>query len=172
MKPLNSGTPPLKAATDAFGDLKALNGDLRKYLNARKLLSFQIPTSKLPDVTVDVRALTPGERALIDMRMVSTRGVDDKTAATLYARAAKAAAPHMNDAVAQGWLAEMAYDAKRDDEADRLRRLLDERDTRLRRVLREWDRLVSETEMAALRSELAEQALRSLNGEAEGQPAF
>ena len=115
---LNSGTPPLKAAVEAFGDLKELNRALRKYLMARKLPAFSIPVAKLPAVKVDVRALTPGERALIDMRMVSTRGVNEKAATALFARAAKAAAPHANDAVAQGWLAEMAYDARRDDEAE------------------------------------------------------
>ncbi|WP_375428564.1 hypothetical protein [uncultured Sphingomonas sp.] len=115
---LNGGTPPLKAAVEAFGDLKQLNRDLRKYLMGRKLPGFVIPVAKLPPVKVDVRALTPGERALIDMRMVSTRGVNDKTATALYARAVKASAPHGGDAVAQGWLAEMAYDAKRDDEAE------------------------------------------------------
>ncbi len=115
---LNTGTPPLKAATDAFGDLKELNRDLRKYLMARKLPGFVVPVAKLAPVKVDVRALTPGERALIDLRMVSTRGVDEKSAATLHARARRAAAPHGGDAVAQGWLAEMAYDARRDDEAE------------------------------------------------------
>jgi tetratricopeptide (TPR) repeat protein len=115
---LNGGMPPLKAAVEAFGDLKELNRALRKYLMARKLPAFSIPLAKLPAVKIDVRALTPGERALIETRMVSTRGVDEKAAATLYARAVRAVAPHGNDVVAQGWLAEMAYDAKRDDEAE------------------------------------------------------
>ncbi|HEX8383747.1 MAG TPA: hypothetical protein VF592_10265 [Sphingomonas sp.] len=115
---LNSGIPSLKAATDAFGDLGQLNRDLGRYLNARRLSAYMIPVASLGPVKVDVRPFTPGERALIDMRMISTRGVDAKSAATLYARAVKAAAAYGGDAVAQGWLAEMAYDAGRDDEAE------------------------------------------------------
>ena len=115
---LNSGVPPLKAATDAFGDLKELDRALRKYLHARTLPAAVIPADRLPAVKVDVRPLTPGERALIDMRMTSTRGVNAKVAGPLYTRALKAAQPYAGDPVAQGWLAEMAYDAGRDDEAE------------------------------------------------------
>jgi tetratricopeptide (TPR) repeat protein len=118
LKAINSGTPSLKAATDAFGDLKELDRALRKYLFARTLPAFSIKNERLPTPRIDLRYLTPGERALIDMRMVSTRGVDEKEAATLYARASAAAKSHPADAVAQGWLAEMAYDAGRDDEAE------------------------------------------------------
>jgi hypothetical protein len=57
-----------------------------------------------------VRPLTAGERALIEDRMVSTRGVDDRTAAAVLARARRAKVP-ADDAAAQGWLAEMAFDA-------------------------------------------------------------
>ncbi|KAF2168062.1 hypothetical protein M409DRAFT_53385 [Zasmidium cellare ATCC 36951] len=61
---------------------------------------------------------------------------------------------------------------KLEDEAEKLRRQIDEKETKKRKSLREWDRLRSETEMAGLRSELAEQALKQLNGEAESQAAF
>lgn len=115
---LDNGVPPLDAAARAFGDLKQLDRELDDYLRARRMFARTIPHSALPAVKVDVRPLTPGERALIAMRMISTRGVDAKTAAPLYARAARAAAPYTNDAVAQGWLAEMAYDAGKDDEAE------------------------------------------------------
>jgi tetratricopeptide (TPR) repeat protein len=64
-----------------------------------------------------VRPLTAGERALIEDRMVSTRGVDDRTAAAVLARARRAKVP-ADDAAAQGWLAEMAFDAGQDDEAE------------------------------------------------------
>ena len=59
-----------------------------------------------------------------------------------------------------------------EDEAERLRRQIDEKEARKRKSLREWDRLQRESEVAGLRSELAEQALRELNGEAESQAAF
>lgn len=115
---LNAGVPPLKAATDSFGDLGALDRTLKNYLRKRSLAVAKVGRDRLPAIKVDVRPLTPGERALIDMRRVSTRGVDLKAATALHARAAVAAAPHPTDAVAQGWLAEMAYDAAKDDEAE------------------------------------------------------
>lgn len=111
-----AGTPPLDAAKQAFGDLKQLDRELDKYLRSR-MYGYSVPVAKLRDVRIDVRPLTAGERALIDLRMVSTRGVDVKTGAALYARAAKAAVP-ADDAVAQGWLAEMAFDAVQDAAAE------------------------------------------------------
>lgn len=59
-----------------------------------------------------------------------------------------------------------------EDEAEKLRKQIEDKETRKRKSLREWDRMIRETEAAALRSELAEEALRQLNGEAESQAAF
>jgi hypothetical protein len=59
-----------------------------------------------------------------------------------------------------------------EEEAEKLRRQLGEKETRNRKSLREWDRLTRETELAALRSELADNSLRQLNGEVEMQAAF
>lgn len=108
---LDAGVPPLVAAEKGFGDLKLLDRELDAYLRQSTITATTIPKERLPPINVAVRPLTPGERALIPMRIVSTRGVDSKTAKPLYARAAAAAAAYPGDAVAQGWLAEMAYDA-------------------------------------------------------------
>lgn len=59
-----------------------------------------------------------------------------------------------------------------EEEAERLRRQIEDRETRRRKTMREWDRMTRETEAAALRSELAEQSLKLHNGEAESQAAF
>ncbi|EMC96595.1 hypothetical protein BAUCODRAFT_69406, partial [Baudoinia panamericana UAMH 10762] len=61
---------------------------------------------------------------------------------------------------------------KLQDEAEKLRKVIEEKEARKRKGLREWDRLSREVEVAGLRSELAERAVRELNGEAEGQAAF
>lgn len=114
---LNTGAPALKAAADAFGDLRALDRELDRYLRGR-LMGYVLSPDRLPTPAVEVRPLTPGERALIASRIQSTRGVNAKTAGPLYARAAQAAAAHPNDPVAQGWLAEMAYDAGQDAAAE------------------------------------------------------
>lgn len=49
---------------------------------------------------------------------------------------------------------------KLNEESERLRRQIEEKETKKRRALREWDRLTRESETAAVRSELAEQAVR------------
>lgn len=111
---LNAGTPSLEAATKAFGDLKTLDHYVDAYLRRNRFPGSAISYDKLGTPTVAVRTLEPGEAALVRMRMRSTRGVNRETATPLYADAAKALAPYPNDALAQGWLAEMAYDAGED----------------------------------------------------------
>ena len=113
---LNTGIPNLTAATQAFGDLKALDRKMDAYLRQSRLTALTIK-GNLPTGEVTVRPLSAGEAALIRMRMESTAGVGAKTAGPLYARA-KAAIRRAGDdpsaegrTVAQGWLAEMAYDA-------------------------------------------------------------
>lgn len=114
----NAGKPSLDAATEAFGDLKALDGKLDRYLHNNTLPAIRVDPKVLAVPQVAIRPLTPGERALVAMRMESTRGVDGRTAPPLHARARAAAAPFAKDAVAQGWLAEMAFDAGRFDESE------------------------------------------------------
>lgn len=114
---LNRGTPSAQAATQAFGNLRNLDRALDEAQSAR-LTGYVIQRSALPSPTIAVRPLSPGERALISYRMESTRGVDDRTAKPLFARARLGAAPYPTNAVAQGWLAEMAYDAGEDAAAE------------------------------------------------------
>ena len=59
------------------------------------------------------------------------------------------------------------------EEAEKLRRQIEEREGRRRRGLREWERLAREVHVSGLRGELAEGSVRELNGEAvEGGAAF
>ncbi len=118
LKLLNNGTPPVQAATKAFGDLKQLNRELDKYLGNHTIPGLKVPFAVLPPVKVDVRSLTPGARAMMSYRIQSKRGVDDETAKPLWAKAAVVAAANPADAMAQGWFAEMAFDAQHDDEAE------------------------------------------------------
>ena len=114
----NAGKPSVDAATEAFGDLKALDAALDKYLGRSTIPAVRVELSTFEAPAVEVRPLTPGESALIRYRMESTRGVNATTAAPLYAKAAAAAAPFGKDATAQGWLAEMALDARQLDAAE------------------------------------------------------
>jgi len=58
-----------------------------------------------------------------------------------------------------------------EEEAARLRKLIDEKEARKRQGLRDWDRLEREAGTAVLKSELAEEHLRELTGEGEGTAA-
>jgi len=57
-------------------------------------------------------------------------------------------------------------------EAEKLRRIIDEKESKKRKSLREWERLSRETEAAAFRSQIAEEALRHASGEATSAGAF
>jgi hypothetical protein len=61
---------------------------------------------------------------------------------------------------------------KLEDEAEKLRKIIEEREAKKRKGLRDWERLQRETEVAGYRSQLAEEALRNVSGEAEGAAAF
>jgi len=115
---LNAGTPSVAAATAAFGDLRALDKALDAYLRQSRIPGLRIAYAKLPAVSVAVTPLSPGAEAMVELRMESERGVNRTTAQPIFARAAKIAAAYPDDALAQGWLAEMAYDAGRDAEAE------------------------------------------------------
>ena len=107
----NAGKPSLEAATESFGDLKVLDRKLGAYLSKSTLPAIRVPKTTFAVPKVDVVPLTPGESAMIGFRMQSTRGVNAKTAGPLYKKAKLVAQPFATDAVAQGWLAEMAFDA-------------------------------------------------------------
>ncbi|WP_183113473.1 hypothetical protein [Sphingomonas sp. So64.6b] len=114
IKALNKGTPSLEAARAAFGDLKAFDKDLQRYMDGR-LPGFRFPlkTSDLPAITI--QPLSEGADAMMASRMRSTRGVDTARAAKVFAQGMQIGARYPDDPVVQAWLAEMAYDA--DDDA-------------------------------------------------------
>lgn len=62
--------------------------------------------------------------------------------------------------------------ARLEDEAEKLRLAIEEKQSKSRRGLREWDRMARETEAAGFRSQLAEDSVRALAGEGDGGAAF
>lgn len=69
-------------------------------------------------------------------------------------------------------LVDMTRLNKLQEEAEKLRKQIQEKEAKSRKGLREWVKLSREVEVAGLRSELAEQSVRELNGEAESTAAF
>lgn len=115
---MNSGTPAQKAASAAFGDLAALNTDVNAYLHRKTIPGLNIPFGNAPAPAVTVRKVSRGEAALMDMRMTSLRGVDLAEAEKIYSKAAPIAERYYDDAIAQGWFAEIAFDAGHLDTAE------------------------------------------------------
>ncbi|WP_156679529.1 hypothetical protein [Sphingomonas profundi] len=118
LKAVNEGKGSLEAAKAAFGDLAALDRELDAYIRRRAFTYFVVKPDALPDSAVGVRMLTPGEAAMMPVRLRSDRGVDEAAAAAVVADARRLAAPFPNDAGAQAMLAEAEYDAGHDAEAE------------------------------------------------------
>lgn len=114
---IQTGKRGLDAARDAFGDLNRLNGELRDYVRSTRFPYVSVPAANLNPGPVQVRSLTPGEKAFVEVHMRSRRGVDDEEAAELVPIARRAAAGFASDPFVQAGLAEAEFDAGNFDEA-------------------------------------------------------
>lgn len=105
------GEDPLTAARTTFGDLEALDRELEKYKLSR-LNSFKIPSAHLQTDPIELRVLSPGEAAIMDVRIRTKIGVKPAEALAVYERARKIAATFPQDPAVQIVLAETAFAAK------------------------------------------------------------
>lgn len=110
LRAINSGKKGLEPATTAFGDIKALHRELERYKKTR-FTAIRVPAEAVVVAEPTIRKLRPGEAATMNVRMLSKRGVDGKTAPGVYEKAKKACAPFPNDPAVQIVLAEAAFDA-------------------------------------------------------------
>ena len=100
----------VKSAAPLLGDPRQLDRALNAYARQRlPLLGLKI--ADLPIAPVTVRALTPGEEAIMPVVLRSTRGVSAKTAPGVAVAARKIAADWPNDPAVQVALAEAEFDA-------------------------------------------------------------
>jgi len=113
---LIAGMDSLAAGEAAFGDLSALDRELKAYTRAR-LKTFQLPPERLQIGAVRIRALPQGEAAMMPIIMRSQRGVDAEAAAQLLVDARSLAAQYPDDPGVLTALAEVEYDAGHDAEA-------------------------------------------------------
>jgi Flp pilus assembly protein TadD len=108
---LNGGKSSVDAAREAFGDLKALDRELKAYLGQRRIPYLRISPEVLTVEPIAVRTLRPGEAAIMDLRIRSDVGVTKDDAARVARDMAKAAGSYPNDPAVQGALAEAEFDA-------------------------------------------------------------
>ena len=109
---LANGTPPLRAAQLAFGDLKQLDRQLDQYFKTDKFTVLTIPASKLHLPPIDVRPLSPAMAALMDDRIKLARGGDKLLPAVLARHARSVVADHPDDVGARVLLSQLEAAAK------------------------------------------------------------
>jgi hypothetical protein len=115
---IESGKTGRDAAAAAFGDLEALDRELKDYIAPRELVAFTVDAKVLSVREVAIRALRPAEAAMMSVRIRQKYGVPDNAAASVAAAARSAAAPFVNDPFAQTVLAEAEFAAKNYQAAD------------------------------------------------------
>ncbi|MCR9179363.1 MAG: DUF1570 domain-containing protein [Erythrobacteraceae bacterium] len=113
---LIAGMDALAAGEAAFGDLAALDRELKAYTRKR-LKTFRLPPERLQIGAVRIRALPQGEAAMMPIIMRSQRGVDADAAAQLLVEARRLALRYPDDPGVLTALAEVEYDAGHDAEA-------------------------------------------------------
>jgi len=118
LKLINAGTPPNGAALQAFGDLRKLETDVKKYLGGTLPGALVRPTNyQAPSVAM--RKLSPDEEAIMDVKLRSKAGVTRKKARDVAADARAVAARFPTSVPVQLALAEAEFDAENFDAADR-----------------------------------------------------
>ena len=110
LKALSSGASGAEAATQAFGDLRQLDRDLDRELRRATTESLRFTPDMLHIDTVRVRALRPGESAIMDTRIRSKRGVNAESAPAVLAQARRVAARFPDDPFVLTTLAEAEFD--------------------------------------------------------------
>jgi len=111
------GADSTEAAIAVFGDLDALERELRDYGRERSMAGMRFGAQNISIGRVSVARISDGHAAMMEVIMRSKRGVDDEKAARLVEEARSIAAKHPADPHVLAALAEAEYDAGNDDAA-------------------------------------------------------
>jgi tetratricopeptide (TPR) repeat protein len=111
LQKLEQGEGEVTAATTAFGDLKKLDADLRKYGAKTTMSANLLSGTALQPGPINIRELRAGEAAMMPMRIRSKRGVDEEQAKILLAEVQKVSAKFADDPAVLAALAEAEHDA-------------------------------------------------------------
>ena len=102
---IERGAPLDQAARTAFGDLRTLDAQLRLYVDS-PIRSATVQAAVIPQPSIEIRALTPAEVALLPLRIEHMRGVPAARVADFLASARAVAAAHRDHPEIQFLLAE------------------------------------------------------------------
>lgn len=114
---LNKGEDSLEAAKKVFGDLDALQKEVRAYRRG-PFLGYGVKPGGYVEPQVTMRRMTAAEEAVMQTHMRSLRGVTPSQARGIANDLASKAAPYPDSLFAQIALAEAQIDAKNYDAAD------------------------------------------------------
>ena len=112
-----SGASSTEAGEAAFGDLDALESELKVYLRERRMFTFNLTPDMLSIGDIKLRKLPKGEAEMMELRIVSQRGVTREQAEELVVDVREVAAKYPNDPGVLSALAEAEYDAGNDEAA-------------------------------------------------------
>lgn len=116
---LNSGTPKLDAARQAFGDLDKLQHELTVYKHQRSLLGIRIGADHTQPGSIEVTPLTQGGAAVILLRaQLKEHGREKGAAEPLAAQIRAVEARYPGDELVEATLAEAELDSGDLDAAD------------------------------------------------------
>lgn len=118
LKLINAGTEPAEAAQKAFGDLRKLESDVKRYRGGELPGALVRPASYTPP-SVAMRRLSPDEEAIIQVKMRSKVGVTRKKAGDVAADARAIATKYPQSFATQLALTEAEFDAENWDAAER-----------------------------------------------------
>lgn len=112
-----NGAASMDAADQVFGDLDALDSEIRDYGRQTSMSGMRFAASDIAIGSVTVRELTKGHAEMMPVIISSDRGVDSEEAVKVAADARAVASKYPNDAEVLAALAEAEFDAGNDDAA-------------------------------------------------------
>lgn len=113
---IESGQNALVAGRAAFGDLGALEGELRAYVRQKNLPYVKIDASKLKIAPVTVTELSPGGQEVMPYRIHAKTSYGSVSIDHVLGKVRPIAKRYPNDPLVLRTLAEVEFDAKKYDE--------------------------------------------------------
>lgn len=114
---VSKGSSSMAAAEEAFGDIDILQKEIEQYLRQRRMKTYNLSPAAISHNPIRLRELPEGEAEMMDVRIVSQRGVTREEATELIGDARKIAAQFPQDPGVLAALAEAEFDAGHDDAA-------------------------------------------------------
>ncbi|EAQ29386.1 hypothetical protein NAP1_01400 [Erythrobacter sp. NAP1] len=111
------GADSMEAAQAVFGDLDALESELRAYGRERSMAGMRFASNRIRIGSIKTSELSEGHAAMMQVIMRSKSGVNEEEAAALVEDARRVAERFPGDAHVLAALAEAEYDAGFDDAA-------------------------------------------------------